>query len=364
MDVLLCPKCQTPSHSGFKFCSKCGSRLEVPAYLSPPPPSASASPAGGVVCSNCLRKNRVGAKHCAFCGAALAVEIPCPRCHHLNRIGAVFCAGCGQDLRGTPHPRPEPSVKGRSSTPHPSRSSLPLWIGLGVLLLFGSTCFLVGGGTLAMATGMLPIPEFFASVTFTATSSPSPVPPSPTFTLTPTTTLTGAPTATATPIPTETPSPTITPEPTFTPTTRPTGAPFVGKFAPDFTLEDARTGEMITLSSLTGHPVMINFWATWCGWCEEEMPYMEAAYEDRADEGLIVLGIDVEESKQEVVNFADSMGLTFTLLLDPYGNVSDLYQIYAYPTSYFITPEGIIKTIYLGALSEGELLAYLDEIME
>jgi peroxiredoxin len=192
-------------------------------------------------------------------------------------------------------------------------------------ILFGAVCFLVGGATWVLTTG------FFAMPQISAPAQTTPAPPQ---------------------------------EPTPAPTERPAGSPQVGKLAPDFSLKNPRTGNILKLSRLTGRPVMINFWATWCKYCVNEMPLMEAAYQARAADGLMILAIDVEETSQEVLNFADYLGLSFTFLLDTQGDVAKLYRVHAFPTSFFITPEGKISKIYAGTLTEGELNSYLDKIMK
>ena len=168
-------------------------------------------------------------------------------------------------------------------------------------------------------------------------------------------------TPTFTPSPTTTP--TVPPTPTTTPTSRPMGKPVVHALAPDFTLMDANSGEMVTLSQFAGQPVMINFWATWCGYCEEEMPSIQSAYEQRQADGLVILAVDVEESRDMVTDYGLSHGLTFNLLLDESGDVDALYRIEGYPTSFFIDRDGIIQSIYLGGIEPEALNQYLDEIM-
>jgi peroxiredoxin len=151
-------------------------------------------------------------------------------------------------------------------------------------------------------------------------------------------------------------------EPSLTP--RPNGKPFMGELAPDFTLLDAITGESVTLSQFTGQPVMVNFWATWCGYCEDEMPYMQSAYEQRQAEGLVILAIDYAETQSEVVSYGQSHGLTFTLLLDESGEIADnQYLVEGFPTSFFIYPDGTIAFIQVGSMTADEINLQLDTIM-
>jgi thiol-disulfide isomerase/thioredoxin len=130
----------------------------------------------------------------------------------------------------------------------------------------------------------------------------------------------------------------------------------VGSPAPDFTLTDTLSGDNFSLAEQKGKPVMLNFWATWCGPCRVEMPTLEAAWQAHASEGLVILAINDSESQATVADFGAELGLTFPLLLDPQADIQSLYRIRAYPTSYFINREGTIRAIHLGVLTP-ELLA-------
>lgn len=129
----------------------------------------------------------------------------------------------------------------------------------------------------------------------------------------------------------------------------------VGNVPPDFTLSDAVTGEEVSLYGLRGQPVLVNFWATWCGPCRLEMPAIEAAFQQHQADGFAVLAVDFDEPAPAVVAFGEELGLTFNLLLDPGGKVQDLYRIRAYPSSYFIAPDGAIAGVHLGVMTEGQL---------
>jgi thiol-disulfide isomerase/thioredoxin len=87
---------------------------------------------------------------------------------------------------------------------------------------------------------------------------------------------------------------------------------------------------------------MVNFMATWCGFCLIEMPEMLDAYRAHRDQGFVILAIDVREDPARVREFADELGLTFPVLLDTDGSVTQRYQVRGLPTSYFIDRDGII----------------------
>jgi len=130
--------------------------------------------------------------------------------------------------------------------------------------------------------------------------------------------------------------------------------------APDFTL-DSLEGETITLSELKGKPVLINFWASWCGPCIAEMPSIQARYEQYADD-LIVLGINAGENKRVIQRFVEEQKISFPILPDTGDLVQRLYRISAIPTSYFIDRDGKIQAFYVGSISEGQLDRYLQDI--
>lgn len=109
--------------------------------------------------------------------------------------------------------------------------------------------------------------------------------------------------------------------------------------APDFTLEDL-SGKRVTLKSLKGKVVFLNFWATWCIPCRQEMPAMEKLHREFKGQGLEVVAVNIKESRKEAQKFFAELGLTFTGLLDSYGEVSQEYGAWSIPISYFIDRKG------------------------
>ncbi len=151
------------------------------------------------------------------------------------------------------------------------------------------------------------------------------------------------------------------PPPSGGPTSTPAPAPIVGAPAPDFTLQDL-DGHAVTLSDLRGQVVILNFWATWCGPCRLEMPLLQAAYTSQKDQGLIILAIDLDDPAADVRDFRDALGLTFPVLLDPGTTITDLYRVRGWPTSYFINRDGFVSRQHIGALSDGQLTDYLNQL--
>ncbi len=145
------------------------------------------------------------------------------------------------------------------------------------------------------------------------------------------------------------------------PTATPAPAPVLGAPAPDFTLA-ALDGGTVTLSSLRGKVVLINFWATWCGPCEAEMPAIEREYSVLRGPEFEVLAIDLDEPADLVQAFVTRLGLTFPILLDPGAAVNDLYRIRGYPTTFIVDRDGIIVRQHIGYMSDRQLRNYLSSV--
>lgn len=142
----------------------------------------------------------------------------------------------------------------------------------------------------------------------------------------------------------------------------PQAAPKVGNPAPDFTLKDL-DGETISLSDYAGRPVLINFWATWCGPCEAEMPEIDAAYQAYRDEGFVVLAVDLQEHPDTVRSFIDYYGFEFPVLLDRNHDVGDRYLVRGLPTTYFVDPSGTVAHIYIGQMDAQDIEIGLRKIL-
>ncbi len=136
----------------------------------------------------------------------------------------------------------------------------------------------------------------------------------------------------------------------------------VGDLAPDFTLTDLE-GNLLRLSDLRGKVVFINFWATWCPPCRAEMPEIEAIHQEYKDKGVVVIGLDILESEDEVRQFVEQGGYSWTFVIDTTGEVAASYNVTAIPKSFFIDREGIIRAVNIGAMTKRAMEAKLDEAM-
>ncbi len=127
-------------------------------------------------------------------------------------------------------------------------------------------------------------------------------------------------------------------------------APEIGKLAPDFQLQTL-DGQTFSLSGVRGKPVLLNFWATWCGPCRFEMPFLQEIHDEYSDKGLVLIAVDIGESKSDVENFMQREGLTLPVLLDSQAEVARQYRVAAIPTTFFIDKDGIIRGRQIGAFT-------------
>lgn len=139
--------------------------------------------------------------------------------------------------------------------------------------------------------------------------------------------------------------------------------PRVGDLAPNFLLETS-TGKTLRLSDLRGRPVFLNFWATWCGECRDEMPAMQRLAREHGD-AVAVVGVNVGEEATGVETFAERLGVDYPLLLDTRKQVAATYTVPAIPTSIFVDADGVIRSVVFGELTladmEGQVLPLLAE---
>lgn len=144
-------------------------------------------------------------------------------------------------------------------------------------------------------------------------------------------------------------------------------SPRVGFLAPDFTLDLLGSEGMVTLSELRGKVVLVNVWASWCPPCRAEMPAIDSVYQEYEPQGLEVLAVNTtyQDNLVDAEAFAQNLGLTFPVLLDRTGEISQLYLLRGLPSSYFIDREGIICHVVVGGpMSETLIRTKIQELME
>jgi len=121
----------------------------------------------------------------------------------------------------------------------------------------------------------------------------------------------------------------------------------IGFAAPDFTLQTV-DGRQVSLSDYRGKPVILNFWASWCGPCRYEVPSFKSFHDKYENEGISILAVNTQDNPDSALAYAKADGLKFTIPVDPQGKVSSLYNIRGLPTTYFIDENGIITSIKIG----------------
>ena len=145
------------------------------------------------------------------------------------------------------------------------------------------------------------------------------------------------------------PSPSPSPSPS---TSAPAGSAakgqLIGNIAPDFTLTNM-SGQQVSLSQYRGKVVILNFWATWCPPCREEMPSMEALYQKYTDQGLVILAVNIDENGEPAVRkFLMKTPYSFPILLDSKNVAQNIYGVFRFPESFIIDREGIVVEKIIG----------------
>ena len=135
-----------------------------------------------------------------------------------------------------------------------------------------------------------------------------------------------------------------------------------GDTPPQFKLETL-DGEPLSLEDVKGKKVIVNFWATWCEPCREEMPVFEEY--DAQNEDVVVVAVNMTHKDgkiEKITEFVNEYGLTFPVLLDKVGDVSKAYEVINIPSTYFLDEEGIIQLKINGALDETMLDLYMEQL--
>lgn len=138
--------------------------------------------------------------------------------------------------------------------------------------------------------------------------------------------------------------------------------PEVGERAPDFALVDARDGTTVRrLSDYRGKTVILNWYATWCGPCKAEIPDFQRVSESFPDQ-VIVIGVNLRESRSDAVAMLDGLGATYPALLDSNGDVASRYRLLGMPSTLLIDRDGILRAAGSGQVTEEALRAELAKL--
>jgi cytochrome c biogenesis protein CcmG, thiol:disulfide interchange protein DsbE len=143
--------------------------------------------------------------------------------------------------------------------------------------------------------------------------------------------------------------------------------PLVGHRAPDFTvtLLNGTPGEKLHLADLKGKAVVVNFWASWCGPCQEETPILEAAWQKYQGQGVVVVGVDFEDKSANALAFMKQYGVTYPVGPDDQnGSIAIAYGVTGAPETAFINRSGFVAQKVGGALDDGTLRRTIEQIIK
>ncbi|HEU0248135.1 MAG TPA: TlpA disulfide reductase family protein [Gaiellaceae bacterium] len=134
--------------------------------------------------------------------------------------------------------------------------------------------------------------------------------------------------------------------------------------APDFTLERLDRDGELTLSSLEGKVVVLNFWASWCIPCKEEAPFLERVWRQNRKRGLVVVGLDAKDFRRDARRFAERFGLTFPIVYDGPGDTLGGYGVTGFPETFVLDRQGRVVEAFAGAVNAEKERARLRAAIE
>ncbi len=133
--------------------------------------------------------------------------------------------------------------------------------------------------------------------------------------------------------------------------------------APELTLTNLE-GEEESLEDHLGEVVMVNFWATWCPPCKAELPVLQEYYEDHADDGFTIIGIDANETQERVASFIETTNIAYPIWIDLESEGSRAFNVNSYPSSFIIDRDGTIVLAWTGQISKAMLEKHVTPVIE
>jgi peroxiredoxin len=134
-----------------------------------------------------------------------------------------------------------------------------------------------------------------------------------------------------------------------------------GQRAPDFALPTL-SGSRLSLASLRGKVVIIDFWAQWCEPCKRELPQLDKLAKEFAGKNVVVLAVNLDKSKDNAQKLARELGLSLPVLLDPAGSVAATYDLPKMPTSFLVDKKGIVRFVHEGFEGSGDVDRFRSEL--
>jgi thiol-disulfide isomerase/thioredoxin len=136
----------------------------------------------------------------------------------------------------------------------------------------------------------------------------------------------------------------------------------IGELAPDF-IGTTPQGEMFQLSDLRGQTVLVNVFASWCGPCIAETPHLVEVFNQKKDDGVVIVGLNLQESPDAVLNFQDEFNIDYPLVLNEDGFLTNnLYTPIGLPTTWFIDQDGVVRYVFSGPMTQQVLLQVIDDV--
>lgn len=138
-------------------------------------------------------------------------------------------------------------------------------------------------------------------------------------------------------------------------------SPLIGRAAPAFALREVGTGRNVDIAQLRGKPVVINFWATWCGPCWEEHPVLVAGARGHSD--VQFLGVVFQDTEEKIVGFLEQRGASYPTVVDDRGKTAIAYGVAGVPETFFLDEKGVIVAKYSGPLNSSDLEQELRKVV-
>lgn len=138
-------------------------------------------------------------------------------------------------------------------------------------------------------------------------------------------------------------------------------APEVGHRAPSFEAHFVG-GDTARIDDLMGDGIILNFWATWCGPCQREIPLLVHVAQEGGEDGVTVIAVNMGETEEEIRHFLDDFNVNFLVVLDIDGSIARLYAVPVLPMTFFIDGDGVIRYRRVGELREGHIAEGLSRI--
>lgn len=147
--------------------------------------------------------------------------------------------------------------------------------------------------------------------------------------------------------------------------TRSGGPPRVGDPIPEYRAARFATSDSLALSDLRGEVVLLNVWATWCGPCRQETPFLQSLHEAHRHEGLRVVGVSVDtrRSAGQIDTFLEEMGVEYDILHDPEMSAMDRFSVLGLPATFLVDRDGVIRFVRMGPIFEDDP-AFLEALSE